>query len=316
MMIGKQRPKHKKLREGIAPAAMADVMVLGMAGPPFGDRLLNRLDQSAHGDHRPGHQRKQHDGEVVPQRLLMHVAVGGEPFEVVFEEKDAQEIGIAPLYRDIPGQHHREVEKHPGDPDRAPQQGPLPPQRGEAEDDAACHDGSYGTFGERGNADEKVEVEEPEFLVGLIPGIPAEHADAEGRRHLHIGRCAAGKADDAGARSGNQSGIQLASRAEAAHMQINQGDQDESKTGGREPRRPVVDPELQKGEHGAPVVERGFFQPGMAPKNGSDVVVAEQHLAGNLRVAGLVGANQAEPIAAEDRHQSIEQEKRGENEKG
>ena len=43
--------------------------------------------------------------------------------------------------------------------------------------------------------------------------------------------------------------------------------------------------------------------------------MAGQHLAGDLRIPGLVGAYQSEPISAEDRHQSIEQEKRGKNEK-
>ena len=43
--------------------------------------------------------------------------------------------------------------------------------------------------------------------------------------------------------------------------------------------------------------------------------MAEEHLAGNLRVSGLVGAYQSKPISAEDRHQAIEQEKRGKDEK-
>ena len=95
---------------------------------------------------------------------------------------------------------------------------------------------------------------------------------------------------------------------------IDQRDQDESETGRGETRRPVVYPKLEEGKHRPPVIESGLFQPGMAPENGSDVVMAEKHLAGNLRVPGFVGANQSEPISAEDRHQSIEQEKRGKNE--
>ena len=265
MTIGKQRPQHQKLGKGIAPAGMADVVVLGEPRPPLRDRLLNRLRQRAHGDHRPGHKREQQDGEVVPQGLLVHVAVGGEAFQVVFQEKDAQEIGIAPLHRDIPGQHHGEIEKHPGNPDRAAQQRPFPPQCGEAEDDAPGHNRSHRTFGQRGYADEEIEVEEPEFLVRLIPGVPAEHADAEGRGQLHIGRGSAGEADDAGAGGSNQCGIQLASGPEAAQVQIDQRDQDESEAGRRETRRPVVYAELEEGKHGPPVVESGLFQPGMAP---------------------------------------------------
>ena len=43
--------------------------------------------------------------------------------------------------------------------------------------------------------------------------------------------------------------------------------------------------------------------------------MAGKHLPGDLRIPGLVGAYQAKPISAEDRHQSIEQEKGGKNEK-
>ena len=127
------------------------------------------------------------------------------------------------------------------------------------------HDGSHRTFGQRGHADEEIEVEEPELLVRLIPGIPAEHADAEGRGQLHIGRGSAGEADDAGAGSGDQCGIQLAPGPEAAQVQIDQRDQDESETGRGKTRRPVVYAKLQEGKHGPPVVERGLLQPGMAP---------------------------------------------------
>ena len=101
---------------------------------------------------------------------------------------------------------------------------------------------------------------------------------------------------------------------EAAQVQIDQRDQDERETGRGETRRPVVYAKLEEGKHGPPVVESGLLQPGMAPQNRGDVVMADEHLAGNLRIPGFVGANQSEPISAEDRHQSIEQEKGGKNE--
>jgi hypothetical protein len=43
--------------------------------------------------------------------------------------------------------------------------------------------------------------------------------------------------------------------------------------------------------------------------------MTEKHLAGNLRVPGLVGTYQPESVSAENRHQAIEQEKRGKHEK-
>jgi hypothetical protein len=41
-------------------------------------------------------------------------------------------------------------------------------------------------LGERGKPGEEVDVVKPELGIGLIPGIPAEEADGEGRGHLHV----------------------------------------------------------------------------------------------------------------------------------
>ena len=73
---------------------------------------------------------------------------------------------------------------------------------------------------------------------------------------------------------------------------------------------PVVDAEILEDEHGAPVVEGGLLEPGMAVEIGGDAgaeavfegvgrVEADQHLVGDLRVTGLVGADQAEAVAAQ-----------------
>ena len=65
----------------------------------------------AHGDHRPRHHGQQHHDQVVPEGLLVLVAVGGEALQVVLEEKFAEEGGILVLHGDEPGQHHGEVEQ-------------------------------------------------------------------------------------------------------------------------------------------------------------------------------------------------------------
>ena len=88
-----------------------------------------------------------------------------------------------------------------------------------------------GAFGQGGGSDEEIEIEEPELAVGLIPCIPAQHADAEGRGELHVGRCAARKADDSGAGGGDERGVKLASAAEAADVEIDERDQDEGEAG-------------------------------------------------------------------------------------
>ena len=66
----------------------------------------------------------------------------------------------------------------------------------EEQDDAEREERRDRTFGQRRRGAEEVEVEEPELLARLVPRIPAEHADAERRGQLHVGRRAAREADD------------------------------------------------------------------------------------------------------------------------
>ena len=52
----------------------------------------------------------------------------------------------------------------------------------------------------------------------------------------------------------------------------------------------------------------------MSPQYRGDVVVAGEHLTGHLGIARLIGADQTEPVAPEDRNQAIEEEKGGQAE--
>ncbi len=144
------------------------------------------------------------------------------------------------------------------------------------------------------------------MLSGFIPGVPAEHADAEGRGKLHVSGCASGEADDSGAGGGDEGGVKLASASEAADVEVNEGDEDEGEAGGGQSRGPVVDAEFFEGEHGAPVVEGWFFEPGLSPKHGRDVVVALEHFARHLRITRFVRADQSKARAAKDGNEAIE----------
>ena len=131
----------------------------------------------------------------------------------------------------------------------------------------------------------------------------------------------------------------MASGAESPHVEEDEDDEREGAGGGGETGGPVGDAELLEEAHGAPVVEGGFFEPGLAVEDGgdgaageavegvADVLEAEaarddlgvdgvagvgvrgEHLAGDLGVAGLVGADEAELIAAEDGDEAVEQER-------
>ena len=162
-------------------------MVFGATGAPLGKGVAYGGDERSTGDQGPGHQRQQDDRKVVPDHVLMLVAIGGEPLQIVLEKEDAEKVGITPLHGNEPGQHHGKVEHGAWPPEGSSQHGPLAAEGCEGKDDQEGEERCDGTLGKRCGADEEVEVEEPELGVGLVPGIPAQHSDAEGRGHLHGG---------------------------------------------------------------------------------------------------------------------------------
>ncbi|WP_433983675.1 hypothetical protein [Tunturiibacter empetritectus] len=145
----------------------------------------------------------------------------------------------------------------------------------------------------------------------------------KGAASLHVGGGAAGEADDGHAGDGDQCCVKVAARAEASHVEEDQDDEGQGCRGGREAGGPVGDAELLEEAHGAPVVEGGLFQPGLAIEDrgdgaagdavegvadvfqaravrnhlGVDIVaglrVRGEHLAGDLGVPRLVGTDQA-----------------------
>ena len=133
----------------------------------------------------------------------------------------------------------------------------------------------------------------------------------------------------------------MASGAESPHVEEDEDDEHAGAGGGRQSGGPVGDAELLEEAHGAPVVERGLLQPGLAVEDrrdgaadealvaGVEVFSAEavrhdprvdlvalvgvrgEHLAGDLRVTRFVGADEADLISAEDRDQAVEQKEAG-----
>ena len=83
--------------------------------------------------------------------------------------------------------------------------------------------------------------------------------------------------------------------------------------------------ELAEDEEGSPVVEGGLLKPRLAVEEGGDAgaemalegvgrIEAVQHLVGDLGVTGLVCADQAEAVSAEQGDLSVEEEEEGEDE--
>ena len=62
----------------------------------------------------------------------------------------------------------------------------------------------------------------------------------------------------------------MAPGAEAAHVEEDEDDEGEGGGRGGKAGGPVGDAELFEEAHGSPVVEGGFFEPGLAVKDGGD----------------------------------------------
>ena len=261
---GNQRPEDEEFRKSVAGAVDLCRNLAGVAKTPLGDGSLNAIPERAQGNHGPGHERQQDDDEVIPERLLVLVAIGGESAQVLVEEEFAEEGGVLVLDGDEPGQNDGEVEQHAGPPERSAHDGPLLAQRGKGADDDGGQKRRHRALGQCGHAGKEVNIEEPELGVGLIPGVPAEEADGKRRGHLHIGGCAARKADDAGAGDGDERGVEVSAGPESSHVQVNERHHDEGEAGRGQAGAPVVDAELLEDEHGAPIVEGGLLKPGAA----------------------------------------------------
>ena len=103
-------------------------------------------------------------------------------------------------------------------------------------------------------------------------------------------------------------------------------DHDEGEGGRGQAGAPVVHAEVLKEKHRAPVVERRLLQPGTAVEIGRNAgaqaafervrrVEAHQHLVRDLGIARLVGAHQAQAVAAQKRGKPVNKEKDGEGKK-
>ena len=174
---GNESPEHQEFRERVAGTVGLSFCHGGVAKAPFRHRSLDAIDERPHRNHRPWHQRQQDDHEVVPEGLLVLVAIGGKPLQVVFPEELPEEGRILMLHGDEPGQHDGEVKRHAGPPERALHDRPLAPQGGKSDDDDDGQERRDRPFGQRRHAGKEINIEEPELRVGLVPGVPAQQPD-------------------------------------------------------------------------------------------------------------------------------------------
>jgi len=114
---------------------VAEVAAGVVADLPLGDGDLGGINNGADGHDGPGHEADEEDGEVIPEGLMVLEAVGGEALEIVFEEEETVEGGVAALDFDVPGQDHDQEEQDSGPPDCPAEERPFTAKACEENDD-------------------------------------------------------------------------------------------------------------------------------------------------------------------------------------
>ena len=115
-----------------------------------------------------------------------------------------------------------------------------------------------------------------------------------------------GKSNDARATSGDQGSVEFTASTKAAEKKIDGGDEHGGVEGSRHTRSLVGDARHAEREHCLPVVQHWFLEPRLALQCGSNPVGAVKHFARHLRIAGFVGAKQAECPKSIEKKESAE----------
>src|ERR1019366_5981033 len=91
---------------------------------------------------------------------------------------------------------------------------------------------------------------------------------------------------------------------------VDEEDHQRAKDCGWQARRPIAYPSARLiCQHGGPVIKRRLFKPGLTIQDRSDPIAALQHFARDLRIAGLVSADQADHLKAGEKQESAECDK-------
>src|SRR5438874_6685666 len=109
----------------------------------------------------------------------MLIKVAGKTFQVVLQDEDPQELRIAQLNKNEPGQDDRAVDDDAGNPKCAKRLAKIAAQGAEYQNYRASEERSDWPFCEGRDGEKEVKVQQPNLLACLIPGVPTEHGDGE-----------------------------------------------------------------------------------------------------------------------------------------
>ena len=239
--------------------------------------------------------------------------------EIVFDEEDAQEIGIAACAENVPGKCRQGERRGCERMKKAEGVAPAVCEERPEKDAASAQNYGHGTFGEDGGAEEESEKKEgqprssSEHLRSRIgrrherenAGVArrceaqsdsgADHRDRQHGAERHVRGGGAGEADHA-----NRGGQKKEKPArglgavDAPGKPCESERREESRDGRGQASRGFGCAEELEAQRRTPIIEWGLFEPGLAVEPRRDPIAGLYHLARDPGVARLVGADKAD----------------------
>ena len=202
-----QKPDQQKHVQGIA--RLKQRLSLGSPRAYY-------LAAGSDNEYSPRHERKQRDGQVVPERVRVVIEVGFKARENLPKKKLVKELRIADLQRDVPGQRNKAEKYDTRNPQTLPQQANFTLNKEKNHDHQNRQKRRYGPFRERTQRKQSVEPGQINPVSALIPGVPTEQCNGESCGKSHVHGSGAGIPDDARAGGGDERAIKMKARPEAA----------------------------------------------------------------------------------------------------
>ena len=134
--------------------------------------------------------------------------------------------------------------------------------------------------------------------AAFVPGVPGKQCDGEGGGERHVGRGGVGKSDNTGATGGDECAVEFTAGSKAAEEPVNGCDEQGGVEGSGQAGSLIGDAGHAERQHRLPVIQHWLFEPRFALQRGCNPIGAPEHFARHLRVAGFVGAEQAEGAEA------------------
>ena len=232
---------------------------------------------------------------------------GGEvAFEIVFDDEDVEEIGVAAGAEDIPRESDEAEGRDRGGMKKAEGVTPALGEERPEKNGAAGENEGGGAFGEYGEAEEETEQKEGEprpsrknrriFVTRQTKHYSgAHHRDGQHGAEGHVRSGSMGEADHAD--GGRKQKEQPTSGFRAVETQREPSERkrgEQCGDGAGQPRGSFTHAKEHEAERRAPVEERRLFEPRLSVEAWGDPVAGFRHVARDPRIAWLVRSDEAD----------------------